>query len=86
MEFGTHPVGDEVALFTHGSGRAFIGTDTVAVRAGSVTFVPQGAAHGFINDGPGTLEYLVVYQRGFSPAGFRRLATRPGPYCPATTP
>jgi mannose-6-phosphate isomerase-like protein (cupin superfamily) len=85
-EFGTHPVGDEVALFTHGSGRAFIGPDTVAVRAGSVTFVPQGAAHGFIADGEGTLEYVVVYQRGFSPAGFRRLAARPGPYCPTSAP
>lgn len=82
-EVGTHPIGDEVALFTRGSGRAFIGTDTVAVRAGSVTFVPQGAVHGFINDGEGTLEYVVVYQRGFSSAGFRRLAARPGPHCPA---
>lgn len=86
VEYATHNSGDEVALFTHGSGRAFIGTDTVAVRAGSVTYVPQGTFHGFINDGDGTLEYIVVYQRGFSPAGFRRLASRPGPYCPSTAP
>jgi mannose-6-phosphate isomerase-like protein (cupin superfamily) len=85
-EFSTHASGDEVALFTHGSGRAFIGADTVAVRAGSVTFVPQATVHGFINDGEGTLEYVVIYQRGFSPAGFRRLAARPGAYCPATVP
>ena len=85
-EYATHAVGDEVALFTGGSGRAFVGSDTMAVRAGSVTFVPQGTPHGFINDGEGTLEYVVVYQRGFSPAGFRRLGARPGPYCPATAP
>lgn len=81
-EVGTHAGRDEVVYVTHGRGRAFIGADTAVVEAGSVTFVPQGTLHGFVNDGEGTLEYVVVYGGGFSPAGFRRLAARPGPYCP----
>ena len=84
-EVGTHADGDEVVYITHGRGRAFIGTDTTAVEAGSVTLVPAGTRHGFVNDGGGTLEYVVVYGRGFSPAGFRRLAARPGPYCQAAS-
>lgn len=84
-EVGTHADGDEVVYITSGRGRAFIGADTTAVEAGSVTFVPVGTRHGFVNDGGGTLEYVVVYGRGFSPAGFRRLAARPGPYCPTAS-
>ena len=84
-EVGVHPVGDEVAFFTSGRGRAFIGADTVDVRAGAVTFVPEGMQHGFVNESDEPLEYVVVYQRGFSTAGFRRLAARPGPYCPSMT-
>lgn len=81
-EVGTHAGRDEVVYVTYGRGRAFIGTDTAAVETGSVTYVPQGTLHGFVNDGEGTLEYVVVYGGGVSPTGFRRLAARPGAYCP----
>ena len=80
-EVGTHRVSDEVVYITRGRGRAFIGTDTTAVEAGSVTFVPNGTLHGFVNDGDDPLEYFIVYGSSFSRGGFRDLATRPGPYC-----
>jgi mannose-6-phosphate isomerase-like protein (cupin superfamily) len=81
-EVGAHRAVDEVVFFTHGRGRAFIGTDTTAVEAGSVTFVPQGTLHGFVNDTDDTLDYVIVYSASFSRAAFRRLASQPGPYCP----
>ena len=82
-EVGTHRASDEVVYITRGRGRAFIGTDTTAVEAGSVTFVPAGTEHGFVNDSDEPLEYVIVYSTSFSAEGFRRLATRPGPYCGA---
>jgi mannose-6-phosphate isomerase-like protein (cupin superfamily) len=81
-EVGTHRTSDEVVLITHGRGRAFIGADTTAVEAGSVTFTPAGTEHGFVNDGDDTLDYVIVYGSSFGRSGFRALATRPGPYCP----
>lgn len=83
MEVGTHPASDEVVLITHGRGRAFIGADTTAVEAGSVTFTPAGTRHGFINDGDDTLEYFIVYSASFGRSAFRALASKPGPYCPS---
>lgn len=80
-EAGVHAV-DEVVLITHGSGKAFFGSDTVGVQAGSVVHVPRGMQHGFINEGVGTLEYFIVYAGTGSRAAFRRRAARPGPYCP----
>jgi mannose-6-phosphate isomerase-like protein (cupin superfamily) len=82
-EVGTHRASDEVVLITHGRGRAFIGADTTAVEAGSVTFTPAGTEHGFINDGDDTLDYFIVYSSSFGRSGFRALAARPGPYCPS---
>jgi mannose-6-phosphate isomerase-like protein (cupin superfamily) len=81
-EEGTHPDRDEVVYITRGGGRAFIGNDTARVEAGWVTYVPRGTRHGFINDDISTFEYVIVYAGGASQDGFRRLATRPGPYCP----
>ena len=83
MEVGTHPASDEVVLITHGRGRAFIGADTTAVEAGSVTYTPAGTTHGFINDGDDTLEYFIVYLASFGRSAFRALASKPGPYCPS---
>ena len=82
-EVGTHTV-DEVVLITHGRGRGFVGADTSSVEPGSIVYTPRGMRHGFINDGPGTLEYLVVYgpyDSARSRAGFRRLASQPGSHC-----
>ncbi|HYW31550.1 MAG TPA: cupin domain-containing protein [Gemmatimonas sp.] len=83
MEVGTHPAWDEVVLITHGRGRAFIGADTTAVEAGSVTFTPAGTTHGFINDGDDTLDYFIVYSGSFGRSAFRALASKPGRYCPS---
>lgn len=83
VELGSHAA-EEVVLITHGRGRAISGADTVAIEAGSVVHNPGSITHGFINDGPDTLEYFIVYrwETPHSRAGFRRLASRPGPYCP----
>lgn len=81
-EVATHRLHDEVVYITHGRGRAFIGSDTTAVEAGSMTFVPRDTRHGFINDSAETLEYVVVFSSSFSRARFVRLAGQPGPYCP----
>lgn len=81
QEAGVHQV-DEVALFTHGRGRAFVGTDTMPVVAGSFVYTPRGMQHGFINESNETLEYLVVYAGSGARAAFKRRAARPGPWCP----
>jgi mannose-6-phosphate isomerase-like protein (cupin superfamily) len=83
VEIGSHAA-EEVVLITHGRGRAISGTDTVTIESGSVVHNPGSITHGFINDGPDTLEYFIVYrwETPHSRAGFRRLASRPGPYCP----
>jgi mannose-6-phosphate isomerase-like protein (cupin superfamily) len=84
-EVGEHAV-DEVVLITHGRGFAFVGADTMPVQSGSIMYTPRGMRHGFINDTTGTLEYVVVYGPFEGPrsrAGFRRLASQPGPSCPA---
>ena len=72
-----------MVLITHGRGRAFIGADTTAVEAGSVTYTPAGTTHGFINDGDDTLDYFIVYSGSFGRSAFRALASKPGPYCPS---
>lgn len=84
-EVGEHAV-DEVALITHGRGLAFVGADTIPVQSGSMMYTPRGMRHGFINDSTETLEYVVVYGPFAGPrsrASFRRLASQPGPSCPA---
>ena len=86
VEYATHPEVDEIVFVTHGRGRAFTGGDTVAIAPGSVVFTPRGVPHGLINDGAGTLEYLVLFGRSGSRAGYRRLAARAGPYCPPGVP
>lgn len=83
-EIGRHSV-DEVVLITHGKGFGFVGRDTASVEPGSVVFTPAGAEHGFINEGKGTLEYLVVHGPFDAPRtrdGFRALAEGPGLWCP----
>lgn len=82
-EAATHRDEDEVLYVTHGRGRAFVGADTAAVEAGSLVFTPRGVRHGLINDEGGTLEYVVVFGGAGGRAGYRALAMRPGPYCPA---
>jgi mannose-6-phosphate isomerase-like protein (cupin superfamily) len=81
QEAAVHQV-DEVALFTHGRGRAFVGSDTVAVEAGSFVYTPRGMQHGFINESSETLEYVVVYAGSSARAALKRRAARPGPWCP----
>jgi mannose-6-phosphate isomerase-like protein (cupin superfamily) len=85
-EAATHPGLDEIVFVTHGRGRAFTGSDTAAIEPGSVVFTPKGVPHGLINDGAGTLEYLVLFGGAGSRAGYRRLAAQPGPHCPAGGP
>ncbi|MGI8843824.1 MAG: cupin domain-containing protein [Gemmatimonadaceae bacterium] len=81
-ESATHAGDDEVVFVVHGRGQAFVGSDTVAVEAGSVVFTPRGRRHGFINDGNDVLEYFIVFSEPGPRAAFRRFAARPGPYCP----
>ncbi|MDP9350320.1 MAG: cupin domain-containing protein [Chloroflexota bacterium] len=80
-EYGTHRDADEIAYIIRGRGYAIVGTDTVAIEPGVVTFIPQGMPHGFINESEEPLEYLVVHSPQSSATGFRRRAALPGPYC-----
>lgn len=86
VEAATHARLDEIVLVTHGRGRAFTGSDTAAIEPGSVVFTPKGVPHGLINDGAGTLEYLVLFGGAGARAGYHALAAQPGPHCPAGGP
>ena len=80
-EGGVHRGDDELVFVTHGTGRAFAGSDTAAVTSGSVVFTPRGLRHGFINEGRGTLEYFIVFSEPGPRELFHRFAARPGPFC-----
>lgn len=80
-EGAVHRGDDELVFVTHGTGRAFVGSDTAAVMQGSAIFTPRGLRHGFINEGRGTLEYFIVFSEPGPRELFHRFAARPGPFC-----
>ena len=80
-EGAVHRGDDELVFVTHGTGRAFVGSDTGAVTPGSAVFAPRGLRHGFINEGRGTLEYFIVFSEPGPRELFHRFAARPGPFC-----
>ena len=83
---GTHRGEDEAIYFLRGAGRTFVGTDTVAVEAGLMLFVPQGVRHGFFNTGATALEFIwVIVPQGLA-ARFREGGIPPGKACPPRAP
>jgi quercetin dioxygenase-like cupin family protein len=51
---------DEVIL-PEGPGRFRLGDETLPVAASSVVFIPAGAVHGLVNDGPEPLSIRAVF-------------------------
>lgn len=79
--FGVHDV-DEITYFTHGHGRAVVGTDTADVEPGTTMYVPRGVRHGFTNTGGSALQFVwIVSPRGLEER-FRARGVRPGSQCP----
>lgn len=83
---GTHADVDEVTFFLDGSGRTFVGADTVDVRPGLVLYVPQGVRHGFRNTGAVPLRFAwVIVPQGLAER-FRTRGVAPGTACPPARP
>lgn len=83
---GTHRDVDEVNFFLDGSGRTFVGADTVDVRPGLVLYVPQGVRHGFRNTGALPLRFAwVIVPQGLAER-FRTGGVAPGTACPPARP
>ena len=57
----THEGHDQVLIFVEGRGKARIGDTETSVEEGDLSFVPSGAYHNFINDGPGPLKLFTTY-------------------------
>jgi mannose-6-phosphate isomerase-like protein (cupin superfamily) len=61
-----HEKEDEVIFIQRGSGLATLGDRTIALRTGSMLFVPQGTWHGGENTGTEPLLWVATY----APSGF----------------
>jgi mannose-6-phosphate isomerase-like protein (cupin superfamily) len=61
-----HLNNDELIFIHKGEGEFTLGEQIVAVKTGTVVFVPRGVWHGLQNTGEENL--LMVFQ--YSPAGF----------------
>ena len=56
-----HPDNDQVLIFTEGTAKAEVGSETREVAAGDMVVVPAGTKHNFINTGSGTLRLVTIY-------------------------
>ena len=56
-----HPDNDQVLIFTEGTAKAELGSETREVAAGDMVVVPAGTKHNFINTGSGTLRLVTIY-------------------------
>jgi mannose-6-phosphate isomerase-like protein (cupin superfamily) len=52
---------DQTLAFVEGSGSAIIGGSTTPVGVGSLSFVPAGTVHNFVNTGSEPLRLVTVY-------------------------
>ena len=57
----THDENDQILSFVSGIGKAVIGKQEKAVKAGDVVVVPAGKEHNFTNEGPNPLVLYTVY-------------------------
>jgi acetyl esterase/lipase/uncharacterized RmlC-like cupin family protein len=78
---GVHDV-DEAIYFLSDGGRAFVGTDTVAVVRGLVMWVPEGVHHGFISAADEPIEFVWVISPQALAGRFRAHGVPPGSVCP----
>jgi mannose-6-phosphate isomerase-like protein (cupin superfamily) len=56
-----HQYHDSVAFMESGTGRLFLGDQSIPVKAGSVVFVPYGTPHYFVNTGPEPAVIIAVF-------------------------
>jgi mannose-6-phosphate isomerase-like protein (cupin superfamily) len=56
-----HADSDLTVLIVRGRGRLRIGEQELPARAGDVLYIPRGAVHAYINDGPEVGAALVIY-------------------------
>ena len=57
----THEHNDQILNFLSGTGEAFVGGETTAVKQGDLVVVPAGTEHNFTNTGPNPLVLSTVY-------------------------
>lgn len=56
----THTI-SEVVIVDEGEGSYRLGEEAIAVRDGSVIFIPAGTPHGTVNDGPEPMRIHAMY-------------------------
>jgi uncharacterized protein len=61
---------EEVFWVASGSGRVHLGSDVLPVSAGSVVFIPPGAAHAIEADAGSTLTFLAISAPAFTPKDY----------------
>ena len=54
----SHPESEQVYVIVRGRGTMYVAGDAEEVAEGDPVFIPPGAEHGIINDGPETLVYV----------------------------
>jgi mannose-6-phosphate isomerase-like protein (cupin superfamily) len=57
----THDDTDQILSFVSGIGKAVVGKQEKAVKAGDIVVVPAGKQHNFLNEGPNPLVLYTVY-------------------------
>lgn len=65
----THDDVDQTLVFVDGEGSAILEGEASPVRAGTLTFVPAGTKHNFVNTGSTPLRLYTVYAPPEHPAG-----------------
>jgi quercetin dioxygenase-like cupin family protein len=73
-----HEREDEIIFIQRGSGRASVADQNVALKPGSMLFVPQGTWHGGENTGGETLVWVAIYSPSGFEGYFREIGTTPG--------
>ena len=54
----SHPDSEQVYVIVRGTGRMRVAGDSEQVAEGDLVFIPPGAEHGIVNDGPEQLVYI----------------------------
>jgi mannose-6-phosphate isomerase-like protein (cupin superfamily) len=54
----SHPDSEQVYVIVRGTGRMRVAGDSEQVAEGDLVFIPPGAEHGIVNDGPERLVYI----------------------------
>jgi len=64
-----HETVDQILVFVSGNGEAVLGDESMSVSKGTLTFVPAGTQHNFVNTGAEDLKLFTIYSPPQHPGG-----------------